>query len=100
MAELGEALGVERFAIWGRVIELKVAGVHDEAAICPDGEGGGVGDGVGDTQRLHPKMAGRKFGAGFGFNKPRMLKHFVLFQSLLDEAERVTRRPYRNIKAL
>ena len=52
-AELGQTGQVGGFAHDGRVVQLEVAGVHNGAHRCADGQAAGVGDAVGDAHELH-----------------------------------------------
>jgi hypothetical protein len=57
VAQLGETMEVGRVLVHRRQVELEVAGVHQRAVGRVDGDGGGVGDAVGDAQEFHFHLA-------------------------------------------
>ncbi len=62
--ESGQGCEIERLALDGRVIDLIVAAMDDQAQRCANGEAHGVGDRVGDVVGCDAKVAQRDLAAG------------------------------------
>ncbi len=83
---------VERLAVRRGLVELEVAGVHDESRVGADGERRRVGDRVRhadglDLERTRPARGCR----GFTLAQVDVLEDLVLGRALAHEAERVRR---------
>ena len=94
-----EALDVEELAVRRGVVELEVARMHDEPGVGANGQGGRVGNRVGDANRLDLERPDPHDVARVDAAQIDVVQHFVLRGSFANEPERIGRREDGHVEA-
>jgi hypothetical protein len=98
-SELLKTRDVERLTVRRSVVELEVSRVHHQSAVGPDGERGGVGDGVGDTDRLHLERSHALPRARRYLLQAHVIEDLVIRRPLAHESQSVARPEHGHVES-